>query len=422
MKKLFLIAFTLITVSSFAQFDRWFHDKTLRMDYVHSGNDRNDYFTFDEFYEEPFWGGSKTNLIDDFNYGKYYVKVFDKETKQEIYSRGFSTLFMEWKTTNEAKITDRSMTESVVMPFPKKDAMIEIHKRNKKGEFEKCWVKDFKVNDYFINRERRLEYPSFDVHISGDPAKMVDIVILPEGYTEAEMGKFIQDCKNFKESLFSFDPYDKNTDKFNIRGVLAPSPESGSDIPADSVWVKTLLNTRFYTFDLERYVMTHDFKSVRDLAANAPYDQIYILVNTPKYGGGAIYNFYSSSVSGNKVSGKIIIHEFGHAFVGLGDEYFSSKVAYNDFYPLDIEPWEPNITTLVDFDSKWKSMLPEGTEIPTPIDKNAPHKIGVFEGAGYTSKGIYRPADHCLMRSFLTNEFCPVCKAAIQRMIDFYTK
>ena len=222
MKKLLLILLSFISLNTYAQFEEYFLDKTLRMDYFHSGNKNNDFFTFDEFYEEPYWGGSKTNLIDPFNYGAYYVKVLDKKSGKEIYSRGFSTLFMEWKTTDEATHTDRSMIESVVMPFPKNDAIIEIHKRNSKGKLEKCWAKEFKVNDYFINKERRLEYPSFDVHISGDPAKKVDIVILPEGYTEAEMGKFIKDCENFKRSLFSFSPYDENIDKFNIRGILAP--------------------------------------------------------------------------------------------------------------------------------------------------------------------------------------------------------
>ena len=235
------------------------------------------------------------------------------------------------------------------------------------------------------------------------------------------MDRFKSDVDKFTQGLFTFAPYDKNKDKFNIRAVLAPSPESGTDIPGDKVWKNTILNTAFYTFDSERYLMTFDNKSVRDLAANAPYDQVYILVNSTKYGGGSIYNYYSTSVNSNSSSAQIFVHEFGHGFAGLADEYDDGSTSYNEMYPLTAEPWEANITTLVDFGRKWKDMLPAGTVIPTPADPANPLKTGVYEGAGYVAKGIYRPATDCMMRSFSGNEFCPVCKRAISRMIDYYT-
>lgn len=423
MKKYFLIALVfVISFQASAQYDSWFENKTLRLDYFQSGDSNSSSYTFDELIEETYWGGSHINLIDTFEYGKYFVKVFDSESETLIYSRGYSTLFGEWQTTDESAHTSRTMSETVVFPYPKKDVRVEIYARNKKGIFVKEWEHKINIQNYFIKKENRLEYPSFDVLISGDESTKVDIVILPEGYTSEEMGKFIADCEAFKNGLFKYAPYDQNKDKFNIRGILAPSAESGSDIPADGIWKETILNTCFYTFDLERYVMTSDNKSVRDLAANAPYDQIYILVNTKKYGGGAIYNHYSSSVTGSSVSDKIIIHELGHAFVGLGDEYYNSKVAYNEFYPLDVEPWEPNITTLVNFDKKWKNMLPKKTPIPTPAEEKFENKLGVFEGGGYAAKGIFRPKQDCLMNTFKTNEFCGVCKQAIQKMIDFYSK
>ncbi len=416
---LFLIVSTLIVN---AQFEKCFHDKTLRIDYYHSGNNETELYTFRQLLEEPYWGGSKVNLVDTFNYGKYFFKVYDVKNDSLLYSRGYSTLFGEWQTTDEAKTTSRSLIETVVMPFPKNDVRVEFYSRNKKGIFEKKFEYNVNVGSYFIKPERNMEYPAFDVHISGDPAKKVDVVILPEGYSKNELGLFINDCQKFAKLLFSFSPYTENKDKFNIRAVLAASEESGNDIPGDSVWKKTLMNTGFYTFDSERYCMTMDNKSVRDLAANAPYDQIYILVNNKKYGGGAIYNYYSVSVNSNILASKIFVHEFGHGFAGLADEYYNSPTSYNDFYPLDVEPWEPNLTTLIDFDSKWKHLLKKKTPIPTPPKKKYLDKPGVFEGGGYVAKGVYRPAYDCLMKSFKGDKFCKTCTEAIQKMIDFYSK
>ena len=422
MKHLILLFLIIPTLTVNAQFEKYFHDKTLRIDYYHSGNKKTELYTFGQLLEEPYWGGSKVNLVDTFNYGKYYFKVFDVKTDSLLYSRGYSTLFGEWQTTDEAKTTSRSLLETVVMPFPKNDVRVEFYSRNKKGIFEKKFEYNVDVNSYFIKPERNLEYPAFDVHISGDPAKKIDIVILPEGYSKNELGLFINDCQKFAKLLFSFSPYTENKDKFNIRAVLAASEESGNDIPGDSIWKKTLMNTGFYTFDSERYCMTMDNKSVRDLAANAPYDQIYILVNNKKYGGGAIYNYYSVSVNSNIFASKIFVHEFGHGFAGLADEYYTSSTSYNDFYPLDVEPWEPNITTLVNFDSKWKHLLKKKTPIPTPLKKKYLNKTGVFEGGGYVAKGVYRPAYDCLMKSFKGNKFCKACTESIQNMIDFYAK
>jgi hypothetical protein len=277
------------------------------------------------------------------------------------------------------------------------------------------------VSSYFITTERRLEKPSFDVHISGDPANKVDIIILPDGYTNDELGLFIKDCNDFASHLFSFEPYAQNKDKFNIRGVLAASAQSGSDIPADNIWKKTILNTSFYTFDSERYCMSGDNKSIRDLAANAPYDQIYILVNSPKYGGGAIYNHYSVSVNSNQMAAKIFIHELGHGFAGLGDEYYNSEEPYSEFYSKDVEPWEPNLTTLVDFDKKWKKMIGQDVPVPTPANEKYDGIVGVFEGGGYAAKDVYRPSMDCLMHTFKGDHFCKVCSKSIQQMIDFYT-
>lgn len=422
MKKIFLfMALCFLAGSGYAQFDKYFLNKTLRMDYYHCGDSEEEQYYFNELLEEPYWGGSKTNLIDDNFYGNYYVNLYDVKSGMLIYSRGYNTLFGEWRTVPEAKTTRRCCDETVVIPYPKENVRIELLSRDKKGIFHKKFEYTVDVNNYFIKQDRRLNAPVMDVQISTDAAKAVDVVLLPDGYTAGEMDKFKEDCRKFAEGLFTFSPYKENRQKFNIRAVLAPSEQSGADRPAEHVWKNTVLNSSFSTFDTDRYIMTYDNKSVRDLAANAPYDFIYIIANTDKYGGGAIYNHYGLSVAGSDMYAKIYTHEFGHLFLGLGDEYVGGA-AYSDLYPTDVEPWEANLTTLVDFDRKWKDLIKKGTPIPTPVDKKDMNKIGVYEGGGYVAKGLYRPRPNCMMNSFSVDDFCPVCRRAIEKQIRFYAE
>ena len=421
-KTLFIIClFFATTATAQVQFDTYFYNKTLRMDYFHCGNCNMEEFFFDELLEESYWGGSKTQLIDNTFYGNYYVNVYDAASRELIYSQGFCSLFGEWKTVEEAKQTQRCCVETVVFPFPKNNVVVELLIRNKKGIFEKSF--EYKVDVSLpIKKERRLEFPTFDVVYSGNPAVKLDVVLLPDGYTIDEMEKFKKDCEIFAEALFTYSPFKEHKSSFNIRAVLAPSMESGADMPAENIWKKTTLNSSFSTFGTERYVMTYDNKSVRDMAANAPYDLIYIISNSKKYGGGAIYNHYGLSTSGNIQTAKVYVHEFGHLLLGLGDEYVGGA-AYNDFYPLDVEPWEANLTTLVDFDKKWKSKLSPSTPIPTPINAKEPNKLGVYEGGGYLKEGIYRPLPNCMMNNLhICDEFCPVCKEAIIKQIATYTQ
>lgn len=422
MKKLLVIVFLLVSFVSNAQFENYFSDTTLRLDYFHTGNDTIEIYSFDELIIEGEWSGSKTNLIDPFGYGKYAYKIFSLEDEKLIYSNGYSSLFGEWQTTDEAKETWRTFSETIIFPFPKDKVRVEFYSRSWEGNFEKKFEYIVDPSNYFIKKDNRLVFPSYDVHVSGPSDKKVDIAIIPEGYTPEEMEKLIKDCEVFKDGLFSVAPFKNHKDKFNIRVVLAPSGESGSDIPATGIWKNTILNTNYYTFDSERYLMSADNKSIRDLAANVPYDQIYILVNSDKYGGGSIYNHYNLSVINNGFSAKIIVHEFGHGFAGLADEYFDSSTSYNDFYNLAIEPWEPNITTLVDFGSKWESMVKKKTPVPTPPEEIYKDKVGAFEGGGYVAKGVYRPEMDCLMNTFRTDTFCPVCSEAIEEMIKYMTE
>jgi hypothetical protein len=424
-KRNFIISLLLLLVLNgniFPQidFDTYFDNKTLRIDYFHTGNDTMDIYSLDELIEEPFWGGGRKNLLDQFNYGVYKIEVYDNASNNLIYSKSYSSLFHEWQTTPEAKKIIRSFTETVIIPFPKNTIRVEFFSRDKKTY---DFIKKFEVTvdplNYFIKKERRLEFPTFETHLTGNPANKVDIVILPDGYTEEEMELFRKDCEKFTGYLFNSSPFRENKDKFNVRGVSAPSKESGIDIPGKNIWKNTILSSNFYTFDIERYLMTENNKAVRDLASNAPYDQIYILVNTNIYGGGAIYNHYSMCMNSNLHEEYVFVHEFGHGFASLADEYFTSEVAYEDFYNLQLEPIDPNLTTLVDFESKWKDLVEEGTPIPTPAGSKYADKIGAFEGGGYVEKGIYRPKLDCTMKTATIDNFCPVCYRSIEKMINF---
>ena len=419
-----LLLLILFSSLLFAQikFDDYFENKTLRIDYYHTGDSANDYYSIDELKEEPYWGGSHMNLIDIFNYGSYKAEVFDDSSNKEIYSRTYSTLFHEWQKTEEARKTTRTFSETFVMPFPKEKVRVEFFTRDWDNNFIKKFTYKIDPNDYFVSKERTNEYKSFKVQYSGDPSKKVDIVIIPEGYTKDEMEKFKNDCKKVSGYLFNTTPFKENKDQFNIWGIEAPSEQEGTDVPADHIWKKTLLNTAFYTLNLKRYLMTMDNKKVRDVASNAPYDQIYILVNTSDYGGGAIYNYYSVCVSDNPYSEYIFVHEFGHGFAYLADEYSEKNSPYINFYNFKVEPTEPNLTTLVDFKSKWEYLVNKSIPIPTPATSEYQKAVGAFEGGGYVEKGIYRPMEDCEMRSISIDNFCVVCKIAIQEMIDFYSR
>ena len=419
---IFLLALIFLTKSySYAAFEDYFLNKTMRIDYFHTGNYEFEYYSIDEVIEEPFWGGSLINLIDTFNYGKYKFEVYDAISNKLIYSRGYSTLFAEWQNTQEAKYTSRTFNETIIFPYPKKQVKIEFYSRNKKNKWEKKFEYFIDPYNYFIVKERRHRAKVYDIYISGASNNKLDIVIIPDGYTKDELNKFYNDCNRFANYLLNTSPFKENKNLINIRAIEVISTESGADIPGKDVWKNTALNTSFYTLGTERYLMSNAYKIVRDYASNTWYDQIYILVNTNQYGGGGIYNYYSVCTSDNKLANFVFIHEFGHSFAGLADEYYTSDVSVENFYPLDVEPWEPNITTLVDFKSKWENLLSKDIPVPTPDIMLYNGQIGVFEGAGYSAKGIYRPFRDCHMKSASYGNFCPVCKNAIIRMLKFYS-
>ena len=406
------------------KFDDYFYDRTLRFDYYHSGDVNEENYFFDELKSEPYWAGSKVSLIDTTGFGVQFFRIVDTATEKEIYSRGFCTLFNEWRDTPEAETMQRAYPEGVVFPCPKRECRIEIFARNKNGEPVKKFSQVIDPEAYTVKPFVR-RYDTFDVSYKGNPEHCLDIVLIPEGYTASERAKFEAAAGHFADEMFKYSPFRENQWRINIRAVWVPSEESGVTIPGEHVWRNTAVGANFYTFDVERYQTIVDFQRVRDIAAHAPYDYIYVLSNTQKYGGGGIFNFYGiSSADCPRSTGKVYVHEFGHLLMGLGDEYVD-PVSFDSMYPHDVEPWEVNLTTLVNFDCKeiWKRLLSDGVPLPTPDTDEYEGKVGFFEGGGYQAKGIYRPWCNCMMNNLhKTESFCPVCTEAISEYIDFICK
>ena len=449
-------------------YERFFTDKTLRVDYFHTGTKGQETFSLDEVIEEAEWPGSKVNLIDTLGFGEFMVRVFDAKSGVVIFSRGFSSIFNEWQTTDEAlKGIFRTFSETIRLPFPRKSIQLTIARRDKRMEFHELWAVTIDPNDPMQVNKGRTSY-TFKVdklRNNGKPAEKVDILILGDGYAKSDMGKFRNDEKHFNDAMFDAEPFKSRKDDFNVWTIESESEESGIDVPDKNVWKKNILGTRYSTFGLARYVLTTFNKTLRDVAASAPYDFICILVNDRRYGGGGIYNLYAVTYTNEQVDkGKwqmdyVYVHEFGHSFAGLGDEYYGSTTAYNEFYSPGVEPWEANVSALVDKENiKWKSFIPAGLQLPTPWrkaeydsleaerakldrlaadyyqkrepilkgqneilkDERFAGKVGAFEGSGYASKGLYRPALDCRMFSLTSKEFDPVCNTALQQVIDFY--
>ncbi|GHU56323.1 hypothetical protein FACS189415_3360 [Bacteroidia bacterium] len=400
-------------------FDTYFEKKSLRVDFALSGNAVYQTAAVQQLREEPVWGGPRRNLTDPFEYGGYLVRVYDKATGELIYSRGFNTLFEEWRTTEQAKTEVQSWTNSISVPFPKQAISLEILGRNKEDmKFSPLLKQEIDPASIFIDRGKLKDNKVTRIQYKGDPASKVDLVFLAEGYTADEQDKFIADARRFTESLFSTPPYNSRKNDFNVWAVGLVSEESGTDVSGSGIYKNTALNSGYYTFGLDRYLTTPDIKSTRDAVWNVACDNIFILVNSDTYGGGGMYNFYAMGTADNRQTAVVFVHELGHSLAGLADEYFTSEVAYDeDFYNIKLEPWEPNITTLVNFDSKWKDLLSPGAPLPTPDDEAHKDMTGVFEGGGYLAKGIYRPKVHCMMRDY--GPFCPACTRAIHQMIDY---
>lgn len=412
----------LIPLLTFSQvnYSDFFTDKTLRYDFILGGNSETINVYPQQMLEGSSWAGSKTFLTDELNYGTYRFRVFDSASNTLLFSKGFATLFQEWQTTAEAKSMNRAFYQAIFLPYPKKNVKLTIEHRNWQGEFEPVFETEIDPKDYFIRKEPSPDADLTYIAHNGVSANKVDLVFMAEGYAKGEREKFLNDARRMTDYLFSVSPFDKNRENFNVTALWTPSLESGTDIPGKNIYRNTRFNSTFYTFDLDRYLTTSDMRSIYDVLSGVAWDQLFVLVNSQQYGGGGFYNFLGIGTTDHYLSKKVMVHEFGHSFAGLGDEYYDSQVAYENFYNLEVEPWEPNITTMVDFESKWKDMVRAGISIPTPREEKYKNTVGVFEGGGYMSKGIFSPVMDCRMKSNTPEEFCPVCQRAIQRVIDLY--
>ena len=424
--KLILTLFTCLFVTgcAYAQnFSDYFTNKTLRIDYLFTGNADKQSICLDELSELPVWAGRRHHLSELPLEGNGQIVMRDVASGKVIYTTSFSSLFQEWLETDEAKEVTKGFENTYLLPYPIKPAEVEITLRNNKREVSANLKHVVKPDDILIHKKGLTHItPHKYLLQNGNPGKCIDVAILAEGYTPQEMQTFYEDAGIACESLFAHEPFKSMKERFNIVAVASSSIDSGVSVPRLNEWKHTAFGSHFSTFYSDRYLTTSRVKTIHDALAGIPYEHIIILANTKEYGGGGIYNSYTLTTAHHPMFRPVVVHEFGHSFGGLADEYFYDNDVMTDTYPLDVEPWEQNISTQVNFTSKWKDMLAKDTPIPTPTGNSEKYPVGVYEGGGYSAKGIYRPADDCRMRTNEYPTFCPVCQRALRRIIEFYTE
>ena len=444
--------------------------RTMRLDYFHTGNATTEYFSLERVHIEPLpWPGDMTKTIDTSNLGKYLFEVRDEKTKRVLYSRGFASIFGEWETTDEAKSMHRTFSESLRFPAPTSPVEIVLKKRDPQNAWIDIWTTRVDPKDIFIDRSR-LRAPGRLIPIQqmGDSATKVDFLIIGDGYTARELRKFEADARRLTKVLFETSPFKEHKKDFNVWALCPPSLESGISRPSTGVYRDSPVGSTYDAFGSERYILSFDNHKLRRVAQFAPYEFIEILANNRTYGGGGIFNLYSTVAADNAFANYVFVHEFGHHFAALADEYYTSPVAYAPAPATGrVEPWEVNVTALLDpLKLKWRDLVESGTPLPTPWNKeeyeaasrayqkrrtairqeNRPEsemealffenlrseqemfkkekywgKVGAFEGANYEAKGYYRPQVDCIMFS-RTDYFCKVCKRGIEDVIKLYAR
>ena len=409
------------------KFKKHFSDATLRIDYLRVGNRASDSIQQIKVAEcIPQWSGSLTQLLDPFDNGAYRVVILSTEGR-ELYSRGYNSLFREYADTPQGKDSVAAYQEVLRLPWPKEVVDICWQKRGEDQKYHTQHTYRFDpkaaMEELLSRSSLKVCIPLVELQVKGDVHKKMDVVIVPEGYGPADSVKMLRDMHNFCDYLLGQEPFRSRRDDFNVWGLEGYGQESGITDLTKGIKVNSLVGSSYNTFGADRYLMTSELFKLHDVIGWAPCDHIIIMANSNTYGGGAIYNFYAMS-SLNEMAYMVLPHELGHSIGGLADEYVDEDLSYGDMHQLAVEPPEPNITTLVDFDKKWLDMLPEGTPIPTPADNKVSRKengpLGVYEGAGYHSKGIYRPVMHCMMRDYAP--FCPVCSKRLNEVFDLYVK
>lgn len=403
-------------------FSRHFNDSTLRLDYVIGGNSDASTIMLDKMIKSDGWAGRRHNLSEPPYRGYGSITLKDAFSGDTIYAHSFSTLYSEWLMTDEAKGPGRSFQNSFLVPLPKKMAEITVALLDSYGNPITSLSHIYNPDDILVKGAKDSLHPFRYIYMGGNPEDVIDVALLAEGYAEHEMHKFYERAEQAVSAILSHEPFSSRREDFNFIAVGSPSVDSGVSVPKEGIWKNTAFGSHYSTFYSDRYLTTPEVFDVHDALSGLPYEHIIILANSPVYGGGGIYNSYTLTTADNDNFAPVVVHEFGHSFGGLADEYFYETDVMNDSYPTDKEPWEPNITTLCDFSRKWSHLLNEATPVPTPIEMKNEFPLGVFEGAAYTFKGVYRPADDCRMRTNTCEGFCPACIDALARLIDFYTK
>lgn len=401
-------------------FDRWFEDATLRMDYIISGHTAQTNVALDDCRILPHWAGRRGHLDRHLLSGNGKLAISDKQTGQTIYVTTFSTLYQEWLATNEAQGSPRAFEQVFHIPLPRQEAVATLVLYDTDSDTLACVSHDINPADILWRRDVPATLPPHRLLRLATHSTPVNVAIVAEGYRPEEAEKFYADAEVACQSIFAHRPFDRFESRFNMLAVALPSTESGVSVPRLGEWHETALASHFSTFYSDRYLTTLRLKQLYDALAGLSFDHIIILANTTEYGGGGIYNAYTLTTAGHKLFRPVVVHEFGHSFAGLADEYAAN--GFESFYGEQIEPWEPNITSLIDFEAKWKDMLPPGTDIPTTPTEGDSRRVGVYEGAGYVAQGLYRPTADCRMRTNECSEFCPVCQRAIECIIRFYTE
>ena len=401
-------------------FDQYFENKTLRINYLHIGDAHNESFALKEYHAGGIWSGTRAYLIEPHRYGSVLFEAFDSTTNVLIFSRSYDCLFNEYRTTDEADMQSRDFEECINMPFPKNTIRYTFTCFNRKGEGKTLYTAYYNPKSTFTFPFSN-EFKYITLHKGGDPEQCLDILFIPDGYSRDDRGKLDVDVKAFASYILNCSPYKENRERINIYAIKGFSEESGVTDPNNKIERKTLLNSSYNTLGTDRYLMCENVWRMYDVAEDVPFDAIVLICNSEKYGGGGIYNFYATVCNGAPDADFVIVHEMGHSIGGLADEYYTSETSVNDFYPAGIEPMEPNVTTLVDFEKKWKNMLDPKTPVPTPATKEYNDMLGVYEGAGYVAKGVYRPWQNCTMKEIIYNNFCPVCTKVLIDMFNYYS-
>ncbi len=424
MKKHILFLLCLIAVASTrAQvFADHFADKTLRVDYIFNGNASGQAICLDGLSALPTWAGRKHHLAELPLQGNGQIVMRNAASGKTIYTTSFSSLFQEWLETDEARNVTKGFENTFLLPYPLQPVEIEITLLDPRRNVRASMKHIVHPNDVLIEQKGNSHITPHKYLLHNDsPEKCIDVAILAEGYTLQEIQTFYEDADIACKSIFDHEPFKSMKKRFNVVAVASPSTDSGVSVPRLNEWKHTAFGSHFSTFYSDRYLTTSRVKAIHDALAGIPYEHIIILANTEEYGGGGIYNSYTLTTAHHPMFRPVVVHEFGHSFGGLADEYFYDNDVMTDTYPLDIEPWEQNISTQVDFAAKWKDMLSENTPVPTPAEVSENYPTGVYEGGGYSAKGIFRPAENCRMRTNEYPAFCPVCQRALRRIIEFYT-